>query len=195
MAGILATRFPLKAPELFAYHASIIRVERNYEKYRWVAYDRQYRREALARKDLNWSAENSRLYNEAFTGRAKAIPRCTFCLQDDHTDCVCPRNPNKPVFGWFPDPSNWHAQAMPHSQPSQEVCRNYNQGRCKKPPHKCRYTHICDMCSAYHPAINCPRNRGNQRGRYRSPPPPPPYGRGSGGPFTGPRAHPTGPTQ
>ena len=62
IAGILATRFPLKASELFAYHASIIHVERNYEKYRWVAYDRQYRREALARKDLNWSAENSRLY-------------------------------------------------------------------------------------------------------------------------------------
>ena len=93
MAGILATRFPDKAPELFAYHASIIRVERNYDKHRWVAYDRQYRREALARKDLNWSAENSRLYNEAFTGRAKVIPRCSLCQQDDHVDSLCPRNP------------------------------------------------------------------------------------------------------
>lgn len=31
MAGILATWFPDKAPELLAYHASIIRVKRNYD--------------------------------------------------------------------------------------------------------------------------------------------------------------------
>ncbi len=36
----LAMRFPDKAPELFAYQASIVRAERNYEAGRWVAYDR-----------------------------------------------------------------------------------------------------------------------------------------------------------
>jgi hypothetical protein len=51
MAAVLATRFPSKAPELFAYQATITRAERNYEGKRWVAYDRHYRREALARKD------------------------------------------------------------------------------------------------------------------------------------------------
>jgi len=40
-----------------------------------VVYDRQYRRVALALKDLNWSVPNVRLYNEAFTGRARAGPR------------------------------------------------------------------------------------------------------------------------
>ncbi len=48
VAAILSTRFPEKAPELFAYQRSIVRVERNYEGKQWVAYDRQYRREALA---------------------------------------------------------------------------------------------------------------------------------------------------
>ena len=85
MAVILTTRFPEKAPEFFAYQAMIVRAERNYEGNRWVVYDRQFRREALARKDLNWSVPHSRLYNKAFTGRARAIPRYTFCLQDDHT--------------------------------------------------------------------------------------------------------------
>ena len=74
MAAILATRFPEKAPEFFAYQAMIVRAERNYEGSRWVVYDRQFRREALARKDLNWSVPDSRLYNEAFTGRARVIP-------------------------------------------------------------------------------------------------------------------------
>eukprot|EP00731_Ephydatia_muelleri_P038605 Em0825g2a len=41
----------------------------------WVAYDTQYCRETLANRNLNWSRINSRLYNEAFTRRAKAIPR------------------------------------------------------------------------------------------------------------------------
>ena len=64
MAAILATRFPLKAPEFWAYQATIVRAERNYEGTRWVAYDRQFLREALAHRDLNWSVTDMRLYNE-----------------------------------------------------------------------------------------------------------------------------------
>ena len=94
LAAILVTRFPEKAAELFAYQAYIVRAERNYEGIRW---DVQYRREALARKDLNWSMPDSHLYNEAFTGRAKAIARCTYCLQEDHITQACPRNPNRPM--------------------------------------------------------------------------------------------------
>ncbi len=74
MAATLSSRFPEKAPELFAFQAQIIREERNYESGRWVLYDRQFRREALARCDLNWSVTDTRLYSEAFTGRARAIP-------------------------------------------------------------------------------------------------------------------------
>ena len=55
MAATPAARFPEKAPELFAYQAQIIRAKRNYEPGRLVVYDRQFRREALVRKDLNWS--------------------------------------------------------------------------------------------------------------------------------------------
>ncbi len=95
LAATLCMRFPEKAPELFAYQASIVRAERNYEAGRWVAYDRQYRREALARKNLNWSVTDPRLYNEAFTGRARSIPRCTYCLQEDHTGQQCPQNPER----------------------------------------------------------------------------------------------------
>ena len=96
IASILVTRFPDKAAELFAYQASIVWAERNYEGKCWVIYDRQYRREALARKGLNWSISDSRLYIEAFTGRAKTISRYNFCLQDDHTT-------------WIPDTMTWPA--------------------------------------------------------------------------------------
>ena len=85
MAALLVTRFPEKGPELWAYQTTILRAAHNYEGATWVAYDRQYRRDMLAKKDLNWSTPNTRLYNEAFTGRAKIIPRCPHCLCEDHT--------------------------------------------------------------------------------------------------------------
>ena len=89
-------RLPHKAPELFVYQASIVRLECNFMD-RWVAYNWCYHREALAQKNLDWSIPNARLYNKAFTGR------CSFCLQEDHLSQACPRNQNRPWFGWLQD--------------------------------------------------------------------------------------------
>ena len=99
LAIVLDTRFLEKAPELFAYQVTIIQAEQKYEGKHWVSYGRQFRREALARKDLNWSVTDSRLYNEAFTGRARAIARCPLCLQDDHLASYYPKNPDRQWFG------------------------------------------------------------------------------------------------
>ena len=174
MAALLASRFPEKAPELFAYQASIVRAERNFDDRRWVAYDRCYRREALSQKNLDWSVPNARLYNEAFTGRARAVPRCSFCLQEDHISQACPRNPNRPWFGWLQDPSipfsspQWPLTSRPSQSP--ECCRRYNEGRCKQSITSCRYSHSCLVCGGPHPRLHCPR--GGQRGssgRPRSP--------------------------
>lgn len=171
MAAILCTRFPEKAPELWAYQATIVRAERNYEGKRWVTYDRQFRRQALAKKDLNWSVTDPRLYNEAFTGRARSIARCNFCLQDDHLAANCPHNPHRPYFGWFPDPAAWPALLQPSQTPSQsnhtlqEICRRFNEGRCKH--QRCKYRHACSICNGTHALIECP-SRG-PAGRSRSP--------------------------
>ena len=89
MAAVLS-HFPNKGPELWAYQASIVRAAHNYEGTVWVAYNRQYRWEALAGKCLNWSRVNPHLYSEAFTGRAKKILRCHQCLSDTHTLSACP---------------------------------------------------------------------------------------------------------
>lgn len=169
MAALLASRFPEKAPELFAYQASIVRAERNFDGCRWVAYDRCYRREALALKNLNWSVPNARLYNEAFTGHAKAIPRCSYCLQEDHSAHACPRNSNRPWFGWIPDGATPPDQ-RPASRPTQstECCRRYNDGRCKQTVSTCCYAHRCIECNGPHPRIHCPRT-GPRTARPRSP--------------------------
>ena len=115
MAAVLVSRFPEKAPELFAYQATIIRAERNFEGQQWVEYDRQFRREALAGKSLDWSIPNHRLYQEAFTGRARNIPRCSYCVQDDHTSELCTKNPARACFGWPAGFLVWPAvQPPPH---------------------------------------------------------------------------------
>ena len=177
MAAVLSTKYPDKAPELWAYQSSILRAAKNYEGLAWVAYDRQYRREALARKDLNWSVLDSRLYNEAFTGRAKAIPRCRHCLSEAHASTACPIDPN---------PCSLHAhtqvpapmQAPPPGQPPvpttlgssrREICRNFNEGRCKF--QHCKYTHVCKECLYPHPWILCHSNPAapQYRQRPRSP--------------------------
>ena len=176
MAAVLCTRFPHKAPELLAYQAAIVRAERNYEGTQWVSYDRRYRREALARKDLNWSVPDPCLYSEAFIGRAKNIRRCSFCLQDDHEQNTCPRNPHRPLLGWLPPMGAWPmpfvtqqtaAQPSATTTTSREICRRFNEGRCNK-QQRCKYLHSCSACNGPHPQLQCPNRLPT--GRSRSPP-------------------------
>ena len=47
---------------MLAYQATIVWAEQNYEGQQWVTYDCQFRREALAKKDLNWLVTNHHLY-------------------------------------------------------------------------------------------------------------------------------------
>ena len=114
MAAVLVTQYLGKSPELWAYQASIVRAARNFEGTPWVAYDRQYRREALACTDLDWLQPNARLYSEAFTGHAKAIPRCRHCLSDSHTTSACSL---EPTLGSNPV----NTGTGQSTQPSQEV--------------------------------------------------------------------------
>ena len=144
-----------------------------------MAYDRLFRREMLAKKDLNWSVPNPRLYSEAFTGRAKRHPQCPHCLSEDHAGAGCPHNPNPPFLGWFqgtplpqesPKPQ-WQPLSAPQPKPGgvQDICRNFNGNRCRLPG--VGYLHICSGCSGPHAAIHCPQHQttpANRGGPARS---------------------------
>eukprot|EP00731_Ephydatia_muelleri_P001233 Em0001g1233a len=164
LASVITSKHPTKAAEMWAYQSSIIRAARNFDGTSWVAYDRQFRREAMARKDLNWSVTNARLYSEAFTGRARAIPRCRYCLSETHEFRACPVNPDNldPTTRRQPSPT----------LSAKDVCRNYNEGRCRYS--QCKYQHVCSECYRPHPWSTCPRNtcREDREGRDRCPPRP-----------------------
>ena len=57
----------------------------------WASYDAAFWRQAANRGSLDWAAIDLTIYNEAFTGRAKLLPRCHYCLAETHEtrDCQC----------------------------------------------------------------------------------------------------------
>ena len=174
MMAVLAGAHPTKAPEFFAYLKTIIRAHRNYDGTQWEAYDRQYRRQALATKDLNWSRVDSALYNEAFTGRAKTIPRCAICLSENHLQASCPDNPQcvpqyEPRYPYpYPITQRYapYPAGEPTSHPAQEICNLYNQERCTY--RRCKRAHICLGCSLPHPLTRCPQQQAVPLGHPRA---------------------------
>ena len=141
MAAVLSTRFQEKAPELFTYQASIIRAEQNFDDGRWVVYGCCYRREALAQKHLNWSIPNPHLYNKAFTGRAKTIPRCSFCLQEDHATRHYLHNPNRSWLSEFSGSNSEKNYRAMRGLPAAETCHLINEGKCTWMATTCHYSH------------------------------------------------------
>ena len=84
-----------------AYFKTMARASRNYEDSAWVSYDAAFRRQAANSGSLDWGTIDPVLYNECFTGKAKAIKRCTFCVVDTHAVEDCPHAPK----GWAPQES------------------------------------------------------------------------------------------
>ena len=117
----------------------------------------------LARKDLNLSVPDARLYNEAFIDRAKSILHCPHCLSEDHTAAVCQFNPNPPIMGRLQDLSQFFASTAPPTQLQgsgrRVTCRNYNSDRCYLTC--CRFSHTCFECQGPHPATRCPQSPAN----------------------------------
>ena len=88
MAAVLTSQFQEKAAEFWAYQTTILHAAHAYEGANWVAYDRLYRREMLAKKDLNWSVPNAKLYSEAFTDRAKRHAVPTLSVRGPYGSCL-----------------------------------------------------------------------------------------------------------
>ena len=177
MAAILASTYPDKAPHLFAYLRTIVRASRTFESTAWAAYDVAYRRQAANQRTLDWGVLDSGLYNDAFTGRAKAIPRCSYCLADTHHSRDCPDAPGgKHGDAGIPGEAKFtrtgpRPVAGSAATASVEICRLFNSpggNRCKYP--RCRYAHLCHSCHAPHPVVECGDQR---RGPYNRPPMPP----------------------
>ena len=115
MASVLGDRYLASASNFWAYLRRIVRCARTFDCQNWVTYDSLYYRQAAATRSLSWATDDQSLYNKVFSGKAKPVARCKFCLSKYHSSDT--------FFVGQPE--------APASRPSsQDVCRRYNQDRC-----------------------------------------------------------------
>ena len=156
LVTVLATRYPEKTPHFMAYLHTITRASRNFEGAAWASYDMAYRRQAANQRSLDWGVVDLALYNEAFTGRAKIIPRCRYCLADSYDTKECCFAPEEGHLSG----ARAVQPAMsrdPHYQGSVPVCQLFNKPSGNACRYKrCKYAHMCSKCRrGSHPAAEC----------------------------------------
>ena len=176
MAAILSSAYPEKAPHLLAHFRTVVRAAGA-----WATYDAVCRRQAANRGSLDWGAIDNTLYSEAFTGRARVVPRCSYCLDDTHASHECsfapvPASGNQPTaWGATSDLRRaasrpiQPARAAPRPAVTQDICRLFNANMCRF--QRCKYAHICSRCHLPHPAVDCDRSHGSARSRTPLPAP------------------------
>ena len=178
LVAVLAPCHPGYVGEFMAYLRIIVRASRNYEGVAWASYDVAFRRQAAATGDLYWGRIDPTLYDEAFTGRARLIARCRYCLGDSHPSEECEYAPHLPVH----HPQQLAPmQHVPPQQPRQsggnrrsaagsvEICLRFNWPDCYLKG--CRFAHLCSQCHRPHPLADCVSGgQDTRRGRSRSPP-------------------------
>ena len=145
LVAVLALRYPNKTPHFMAYLRTITRASRNFEGTAWAPYDMAYRRQAANQKSLDWATIDPALYNEAFTGWAKSIPRCRYCLPDTHKTHDCVFAPEERRGG------SQQNQDRNHATGAVEICRLFNKPAGKPAGNQCKYK-FCRM-HMYAPSV------------------------------------------
>ena len=153
LVATLATKFPSQTPHFMAYMKTIVKAHRTFTGEGWVTYDTCFRRKAAVSRSTEWGHIDFTLYNETFTGRAKAVARCCHCSSDLHSSQDCSYSSGVPKSG-----GSWTRPIR--SQPSAvyQLFNGRTGNRCTFNP--CKYNHTCSDCRGRHPVASC--RRGNR---------------------------------
>ncbi|KAL5471327.1 hypothetical protein EMCRGX_G029431 [Ephydatia muelleri] len=146
--SVMSRRFPESVPELLAYMTGIIRASREHGP-TWIEYDSAFRRQAASTGNRVWSRINPSLYAVNFTGKAQGIPRCSTCASIDHVVRDCPYSAKTDLERTLEAvlaacSTRPRASGEIATNPSQEICRRWNEMRCSY--QYCRYRHACLGC-------------------------------------------------
>ena len=133
-----------KMPHFMAYSRTITKASRNFEGTAWASYDMVFRRQAANIRSLDWGVIYSSLYDGAFIGRARLIPRCHFCLAVTYG----PKERQSPVRAAYS--SAWEQRSVHifglFNKPSGNTCRYRH----------CHYAHLYSKCrQGSQPAVEC----------------------------------------
>ncbi len=165
--SVRPSRLPESVPELMAYQIMISRTIQDFVGFHWVQYDEGFRKQATITSNRMRSKIKPTLYSLCFTGRTQAVSRCELCFSTGHSSQQC-------SLSWDQDPELPTrlkavgtavlslASGRTHRTANQEVCRNWNDNRCRVS--KCKHRHTCSRCgSSEHPAASCTKLEGLHR--------------------------------
>ena len=109
LVAVLASCLPEKTPHFMVYLRTLTRASRNFEGTAWASYDMAFRHQTANHRSLDWATTDTALYNETFTGRARAIPCCRFFLVDsqESRDCSFPPEERIPTIHVTSQPPFW----------------------------------------------------------------------------------------
>lgn len=129
-----------------AYQRPIIKVHQSFVGEGWITYDSCYRQKAANIKSLEWGKVDFNLYNEIFTGRAKAMPHCV----------ACPDVPNlaDPQRG---GPQHKSLDTVGHTGSVYGLFNSCQGNQCTYAPY-CKFPHLCSTCAGCHPQSRCPHS-------------------------------------
>ncbi|KAK3751340.1 hypothetical protein QZH41_000831 [Actinostola sp. cb2023] len=88
----------------------------------WLNYDKEFREQAAAERQINWSTMSVQLYN-FHTAGAQVRPRVSASS------------------------TVTSGQEAEGSKFSKVICHSWNAGRCIAPSTQCRFRHACSTCS------------------------------------------------
>ena len=149
-----ATRYPNHMGHFMAYQRTIIKAHRSFVGEGWIMYNTCYRRKAANVKSLEWDKVDFNLYNETFTGRAKAISQCMHCSSELHSSAACPDKPDS-ANARAGGPARRTLQVKEHSGPVCSLFNSYRRNNCTYAPY-CKFPHLCATCSGWHSQSRCP---------------------------------------
>ena len=135
---------PDRISDLLAYSSLIVHAARKFKGENWIAYDRNFRKQAAATRNKKWADIDMSLWALAF---AKAEPQetCSICFSLDHKTQEC-EDYTKPLEN---EPST---SKQTKTSP---ICLKWNWQNCQSS--SCTYRHnICIECHEPHKARNCP---------------------------------------
>jgi len=99
-AAIMATQYPHKVHELWAYQALMIAEHRKCGGRGWMLYDAAFRQQITSLEGTDFSRVNQGLYATTFLAYGGRGQFCARCMSSDHAQEECALHPNRgPVGG------------------------------------------------------------------------------------------------
>ncbi len=171
--------FPHRRRELNDYLAIVAELALSYGGAHFYTYHKLFSAKCAVRvsqwnQSPYWGALDSDLHNRVFFSCPNIS--CAVCRSVAHSTISCPQV--NPAIIPCPEPTQAKStsyvprstttnptldsrrESIPFSG-NQQVCRNFNRGRCTR--QQCKYLHVCSYCGGAHARIVCPVSKATNK--------------------------------